>query len=546
MSHPNPSTALARSVVDEMARLGVRLAILSPGSRSAALAIAADQHPELETRLVIDERSAAFHALGAIRASDRPVMVISTSGSASANFFPAVVEADMACLPLIVVSADRPAELQGVGANQTMNQEQLFGLKVRAYGGIEAPDSSRDLNVEWRTTVARLMAAASGIMPGPVHLNIRFREPTVPVTDDGRTCGEEYRFGTPRIDGVRITADEDAVAKMPVITVGRGLVIAGDGVYDRSALERAATEIGWPVLATALSGMRGMGTVSAYHHLLGDGVPDELRPETVVAVGAIGPSARLESLVASANQRVRIDAWARVIDPARNATHVLNGDVADLLGNVDGVADPVWRESWMEADVATRARLGDLLDRATAMSGAGVARTLNDVPWETLVVASSLPIREIDAHLVRSGPVYANRGLSGIDGFISTALGVAGERPRTLALAGDLSLLHDANGFLHDGAVNLTLVVIDNDGGGLFDSLPPARHAPDYERLFVTSPGRDLESLARFHGLGYFEADDPETLRKVCEASLGSEGVDLIRVEVDRVHDLAVRTELGS
>lgn len=186
------------------------------------------------------------------------------------------------------------------------------------------------------------------------------------------------------------------------------------------------------------------------------------------------------------------------------------------------------------------------MDRGTAMSGAGVARALNDVAWEALVVASSLPIREIDAHLVRGGPVYANRGLSGIDGFVSTALGVAGESSRTLALAGDLSLLHDSNGFLQDGSSNLTLVVVDNNGGGLFDSLPPARHGPDYERLFVTPPGRDLETLARFHGLGYAEAEDPEALTKACEDSLDREGVDLIRVEVDRVYDLAVRTELGS
>lgn len=546
MSHPNPSTALARSTVDEMARLGVRLAVVSPGSRSAALAIAACEHPELETRVVIDERSAAFHALGAIRASGRPVVVIATSGTAPANFFPAVVEADMACLPLLVVSADRPTELQGVGANQTMAQEQMFGLKVRAYAGIEAPDASQDRNLEWRATVGRLIGAATGAMPGPVHLNIRFREPTVPVIDDGRTRGDEYPFETPRIDGVRITADEEVAIGMPVMSATRGLLIAGDGPYDRAALKSVAAGLGWPVLATALSGMRGMGTVSAFHHLLADGVPERLRPETVVAVGAIGPSARLESLVASASQRVRIDGWGRVIDPARDATHLLHGDVVELLRMVDGSAEPVWRDSWMEADAATRARLEDLLDRGAAMSGANVARALNEVSWETLVVASSLPIREIDAHLVRGGPVHANRGLSGIDGFVSTALGVAGECPRTLALAGDLSLLHDGNGFLQDGSLNLTVVVVDNKGGGLFDSLPPARHGPDYERLFVTPPRRDLETLARFHGLGYSEADDAEALRAACEDSLDRDGIDLIRVEVDRVYDLAVRTELGS
>lgn len=544
MSHPNPSTALARTVIDEMARLGVRLVLVSPGSRSAALSIAAADHPEMETRVVVDERSAAFHALGAIRASNRPVVVISTSGSASTHFYPAVVEADLACQPLVTVSADRPVELQGVGANQTMGQEHLFGRKVRAYAGIEAPDSSIDRNVEWRSTVARLIGAATGMMPGPVHLNVRFREPTVPVTDDGRTRGEEYPFDTPRIDEAHVPGNRGAGAELPVVSARRGLVIAGDGVYDRSALRSAAADLGWPVLATVLSGMRSEDTVSAYHHLLAQGVPESLRPETVVAVGAIGPSQRLESLVASASERVRIDGWGRVIDPQHNATHRLHADVVDLLGRGVGVAEPGWRGSWLEADTVTKARLASILDGEREMSGAVVARALNGVAWGSLVVASSLPIREVDAHLERTGPVHSNRGVSGIDGFVSTALGVAGESPRTLGLAGDLSLLHDSNGFLNDGDIDLTLVVIDNDGGGLFDSLPQARHAPYYERLFVTPPGRDLEAFARFHRLGYTEASSPGTLSDLCEDSLGRGGIDLIRVEVNRVHDLAVRTRL--
>lgn len=178
------------------------------------------------------------------------------------------------------------------------------------------------------------------------------------------------------------------------------------------------------------------------------------------------------------------------------------------------------------------------------MSGAAVAGVLNDVSWETLVVSSSLPIREIDAHLVRGGPVHANRGVSGIDGFVSTALGVAGASSRTLALCGDLSLLHDGNGFIHDGAIDVTVVVVDNGGGGLFDSLPQARWAPDYERLFVAPPRRDLEVFARFHGLGYTEAGSVEALRVSCEESLGRPGADLIRVPVDRSSDLALRAQL--
>lgn len=543
MTHPNPSTALARVVVDEMANCGVALIVLSPGSRSGALAIAASRHPDVETRVVIDERSAAFHALGAVRATGLPAAAVSTSGTAPANFYPAIVEADMSCVPLIVVSADRPAEMQGIGANQTIDQLEMFGSRVRGFACIEAPDAAQDLNREWRSTVAGLLATAQALPPGPVHLNVRFREPTVPVADDGRTKGDEYPFATPRLESRRDDGGGTPVS-MPELSAERGLVIAGDGEYDREALARRAGELGWPVLATALSGMRGEGVISSYHHLLASGVGSEIRPRTVVVVGSVGPSSRVEDLVASTENRIRIDLWGRRIDPRRNATHVLAGEVNDLLQGVSGAADAGWSAAWSEADRECRARVEGVLASSDEMSGALVASTLNDVDWHGLVVASSLPIREVDAHLHRSGPVFANRGASGIDGFASMALGVASRLPRTLALAGDLSLLHDSNGFLHDDSLDLTIVVIDNQGGGLFDSLPQAGHAPDYERLFVTPPGRDLEVLARFHGLRYAEARDRETLKSAAGEALERPGVDLIRVPVDRRHDLKVRTQL--
>lgn len=531
--------------MDELAHQGVGLVVLSPGSRSAGLAVAGSQHPEIETRVVIDERSAAFHALGAARARWAPVAVVSTSGSAPANFYPAVVEADMSCVPLIVVSADRPAELQGVGANQTIDQVGMFGSKVRASVCIEAPGASDDLNSTWRTAVAGVTAAALGSPPGPGHINVRFREPTVPVSDDGRTTGDEYPLATPRLES-RHVPDPATAVEMPGLPAERGLIIAGDGDYDRASLAARATELGWPVLATALSGMRGDGVITTYHHMLAPGVRDGIRPETVVVVGSVGPSGRVEELVASAGTRVRIDRWGRRIDPGRNATHVLAGDVVDLLEKVTGASGAGWSAVWGEADRQCRDRLAAVLAGSDQMSGPLVASTLNDVDWQSLVVASSLPIREVDAHLRRPGPVFANRGASGIDGFVSTALGVASHRPRTLALVGDLSLLHDSNGFLHDDSIDLTMVVIDNRGGGLFDSLPPASHAPDYERLFVTDPRRDLETLARFHGLGYLEARDPESLRQMVGQSLDRPGVDLIRVPVDRAHDLQVRGQLDS
>jgi len=543
MTHPNASTALARVVVDELACQGVEVMVIAPGSRSGALAIAAAQHPDIETRVVIDERSAAFHALGVARASRVPAAVLSTSGTAPANFFPAIVEADMSFVPLVVISADRPAEMQGVGANQTVDQVEMFGTRTRAYAGIEAPSAGEDSNVLWRGVVTRLVASANGGSPGPVHLNVRFREPTVPVSDDGRVSAEPYGFATPRVRSLPMETGDEAHEDMPVLEADRGLLIAGDGAYDRERLLGRAAELGWPILATALSGMRGRGVVSTYHHLLAKGVPAALQPETVVAVGAIGPSSRLETLIATAPTRVRIDRWGRRVDPERNATHVLHGDVGELLEQARPVSNE-WALSWSEADQRARSRLREILSETRAMSGPAVVVAVDDLDWAALAVASSLPIRDVDAHLDHPGPVFANRGASGIDGFVSTALGVASRIPQTLALAGDLSLLHDSNGFIVDAAIDVTIVVVDNEGGGLFDSLPQARHAPEYERLFVTRPNRSFRDLARFHGLRYEEAGDMAGLARAVGESLHRPGIDLIRVSVDREHDLAVRAQM--
>lgn len=544
MTHPNASTALARVVVDELADRGVEVVVIAPGSRSGALAIAAAAHDGLDTVVVVDERSAGFHSLGVARASGRASAVISTSGTAAANFYPALIEADMSCVPLVVITADRPAEMQGIGANQTIDQVGMFGAKVRASVNFEAPDEATDLNATWRTEVGRAVAAATYGRPGPVHINVRFREPTVPVSDDGRTVGVEYPFDTPRLAVAGQVPEPADPSDLPRLNAARGLIIAGDGRYDRDELAKRAASIGWPVLATAVSGMRGGDVVTTYHHLLGHGVPTEARPDTVVAVGAIGPSLRLENLVASAGHRVRIDAWGRRVDPGRNATDVLAGDVNDLLDRVDGVETGDWSARWLELGRDRLAGLRARLDESEVMTGAAVAVTLDQVDWGSLVVASSLPIREVDAHLTRSGQVLANRGASGIDGFVSTALGAASRIPRTVAFAGDLSLLHDSNGFINDASIDLTLVVVDNGGGGLFDSLPQARHAPDYERLFVTDPHRDLSVLAEFHGLRYEEATNPRDLDRLAREGLARPGIDLIRVPVDRQHDLEMRAQL--
>jgi 2-succinyl-5-enolpyruvyl-6-hydroxy-3-cyclohexene-1-carboxylate synthase len=549
MTRPNPSTALAEVIVDELARNGVRLVVASPGSRSAALVIAASRHPALETVMALDERSAAFHALGRAKTAGEPAAVVSTSGTAPANWYPAVVEADMSLTPLILVSADRPAEMRGIGANQTIDQMRLFGDRVRLFTAIEAP-ADDDLNDEWRRTICRAISASRGLdgRPGPAHVNVAFREPTVPVADDGRTMAGPYPHPIEgRVDGGPwVEADVPAPGDPIRIPFSmRGLVIAGEGAYDGASLLEEATRLGWPVVATALSGLRGKPVVDAYHHMLAGDLPEHLRPELVVAVGSHGPSERLDRLFALGRHRVRIDRWGRAIDPGLNTTLAVSADPVAVLGTVepDQEPDPGWSASWIEAGRRVRQALIELLS-ASSLTGAGVATALDRVDWGCLVVGSSLPIREIDAHITRAGPVVANRGASGIDGMVSTALGAASVMERTVGVIGDLSLLHDGNGYLCDRVGDLVMVVVNNGGGGLFDSLPPATHAPDYERLFVTPQRRDLALFADFHGLEYRAVADIADLLGFVESLLSSGGLSLVEVPVDRAVDLSTRRAL--
>lgn len=552
MTQPNPSTALARTFIDELARGGARLAVISPGSRSAALAIAASEHPLLETTISLDERSGGFFALGRSKASGEPSVVISTSGTAPANYFPAVVEADMSLTPLIVVSADRPADLRGVGANQTIDQKHLFGRKVRRFIDIPAADPEDDLNSYWRSTAAEAVARARGAggRPGPVHVNIGFREPTVPVADDGRTRSAPYLHPTGgRGDGGPWMDWELPAPPAPPdlgdLHAKRPLLVLGDGDYDRERLLRVVEEAGWVVLATALSGLRGRKTVGAYHHLLAGGVPPTLRPDLAVSVGAIGPSPRLETLIASAPVRIRVDRWGRRLDPERTATHLVHADPAALLEELSfHRVGRAWAERWEGAELATRQALAEVIDSTGEPTGASTVRALDSTPWETLVAGSSLPVREVDAHLTRAAMVIGNRGASGIDGFVSTARGVASTGLATVAVSGDLALLHDQNGLLIEGRENLVLVVLDNEGGGLFDSLPQAVHAPQYERLFVTPPQRDLESLARFHGIPALTVNSPSGVVEAVTRGLESGATHIVRVPIDRKADLEMRSAL--
>jgi 2-succinyl-5-enolpyruvyl-6-hydroxy-3-cyclohexene-1-carboxylate synthase len=322
------------------------------------------------------------------------------------------------------------------------------------------------------------------------------------------------------------------------------LIVVGEGDFDVQAVTAAAHRLRWPILGTASSGARDGAVISTYHHLLVEGVPERLAPETVLTVGRVGPSDRIGALTGLPVPQVHIDPWGTWSDPRRHATHMIQGDPVLTLDAIEPAKDESLVDSWLGADAAMRIALDDMLADEPAPTGPWVARELSRAQFDLLVVASSMPIRDVDAHTVHDGRVVANRGASGIDGFVSTALGVASCGRRTLALAGDLSLLHDAGGWVTDHPGDIVFVVVDNGGGGLFDLLPQAEHAPAFERLFITPHGLDLSRLAAAYGLGASVVDRVPGLAATLAGLAETGGAHVLVVPVDRETDLKQRRAL--
>lgn len=532
----NPSTALARVLVDELVRAGVGEAVLSPGSRSAPLAMAlhaADVAGRLRLHVRVDERSAGFLALGLAKGSHRPVPVVTTSGTAVVNLHPAVLEARHAGVPIVVLSADRPAELRGTGANQTTDQVKVFGSAVVAFAEIPAPEVVPAGSSAWRSTVGRLLAAAIR-EPGPVHLDVAFRDPLLPDPQAGGLPVELH--GRP--GGHPWTKVDRPASLAPVeLALGaRTVVVAGDdsGPPARQLAERA----GWPLLAEASSGARtGAAPVAAYRLLLRRLGP---RVQRVVTFGHPTLSRAVSSLLARTDvEHVVVSQRPDWVDAGLQASRVVPA------ATVPGTDDPAWARLWQEAD----RRVGAVLDHLLAsepLSGLHVAREVSAcLPTGGLLfVGASQPARDLDlvavAHPVgERRMVMANRGLAGIDGAVSTAVGLAlVRRPtRSLALMGDLTFLHDRNGLLIGPAEprpDLTLVVVNDDGGAIFNVLEQGAeaYAMAFERVFGTPTGADVAATCASTGVPHRRVDDLPGLQRALATPSG--GIEVVEVRVDR------------
>lgn len=503
----NQSTTLARTIVRQILEAGVKDVVISPGSRNAPLSIAFYQASErglitLHTR--IDERTAAFFALGIAKASKRPVPIVCTSGTAVANYHPAILEASHSNQPLLVLTADRPAELRCTGSNQTTEQARIFGKAVRYFADISGAAYPMELPF-------------NSLKSGPVHLNIQFTEPLSP--DDDSDWLSNLRNNPPHEFTRKSAGTLYTKSTRGILVIGHDR--AGFSVEDVTAFTKS---LNWPVIAEdPLSFPDAISHASIF--LTSQSITEELAPDTVVVIGRTTLSRPINRIINSARKTIVIDPRMLTVDSDRAADQKFT----DLPTVEFAGFDLEYAERWKKYSVRAAKLVGDI----NTWSEALVAREIGNglATGTTLFISSSRPIRDIEGFAApRSGvETFANRGLAGIDGNISTALGIASQRKETIAVLGDLSFLHDITGLIHHEKINLKIVVINNNGGGIFSTLSH-RGVAGFEEIFGTPHNLDLTKIASAFGLAISVVTNQAEL--ISELSKPVMGLSLVEVVV--------------
>lgn len=578
MNAPNRNLLYARVVVDELARSGLRAVCIAPGSRSTPLVMAFAEHPDIRVYSHIDERSAAFFALGLALAGDKPVALVCSSGTATANFYPAVIEAHYAHIPLIVMTADRPPEIRDSGANQTVDQVKLYGDHVLWAVDMPLPEAApAPLTIRaLRTTANRAYALANGALKGTVHLNFPFRKPLEPTVvpgdaveiDDGRP---ERRPFTIHSRGLLMaTYEQIEHIAQAVHDRRRGVIVCGPrsprGDFPL-VVQRLAAASGFPILADVQSSVRFHDDTTSDQVVIAGGYESYAQampaPDLILHFGALSTSPVLDAYLAKADAyRIMISADGAWTDANHQIDAFIHAEpitlcltAANWLAGNPRPADAGWLTAWRTAEQVTWATLDE------AMTGAfydvpAVAAALSALPADSyLYLANSLPVRHADQF---SRPnalkwrVLCNRGASGIDGTISSALGAATyarqlDRPLAL-ISGDLAFYHDLNGLLAVKRLGIgaAMIVLNNDGGAIFHRLPVAGFDPPFTDLFITPHGMTFAATAQQYGIDYVQADDAASVQVAVAAAIRDRRAVIIEVTTDAKADLAHRAALMS
>ena len=503
----NTSTTLARTIVRQILEAGITDVVISPGSRNAPLTIAfyeASAHKKITLHTRIDERTAAFFALGITKATGKPVPIVCTSGTAVANYHPAVLEASHSNLPLLVITADRPAELRKTGANQTTEQARIFGKAVRYFADVSGAAYPLELPL-------------NSLKSGPVHLNVQFAEPL--NSDGGSDWLENLKVNQPK--------DFNRKAAGTFYTKStRGVLVVGHdrGGFSVAEVEEFSTQLGWPLIAEdPLSFPSALSHASLF--LTSQTISDDLAPDTVVVIGRTTLSRSINRMISMARKTIVIDPRTLTVDSDRAADQKFTA-----LPVIEApTVDEEYLARWKKYSTRAAKKVSDL----SLWSEALVAREIGaGIPTGTsLYISSSRPIRDIEGFAVARGGVetFANRGLAGIDGNISTALGIASHRQSTIALLGDLSFLHDITGLIHHEQINLKIFVVDNNGGGIFSTLSH-RGVAGFEEIFGTPHNLDLLKIAAAFGLTTSTVENQSQLQS--ELAKPVVGLSLVLVKV--------------
>ncbi len=581
MDFENRNYALAGAFVDELARCGLEHVCICPGSRSSPLAIAFARHPGIRTWVHLDERSASFFALGMARATGKPVAVVCSSGTASANFLPAVVEARYGSVPLLALTADRPPEMVDWGALQTIDQTRIYGSHAKWSVNMPPPEATTEMMSYSRSAACRVYFSAGSAPAGPVHVDFPFREPLEPVdapSDFPDSVPEQERAAwSGREDGKpfvlspeyeRKPRSED-IQQLAASLAGteRGIIVCGpqNGSMPTEAITELAWKLGYPLLTDALSGLRcgphdRSLVIDSYDAFIRDGeLAESLAPELVIRLGALPVSKPLTQYLEKHKQarHILVDENNDWRDPFRLTSQLFQVSPALFCESLSpalhvGRSDGEWSRRWRRIAGSSRDALDDALEECGEMfEGKVFSRLAALLPDDTVLFAgNSMPIRDMDTFFPstrRSIQFMANRGASGIDGVVSSALGVAAVSQKKVVLVlGDISLYHDMNGLLAAKAhgLNATIIVLNNNGGGIFSFLPQADYRDVFETYFGTPHGLTFGAAAEMYGLDYSLADDWDTFDRSVLESLSGEGVALIEAPGDRERNVMLHRRM--
>lgn len=562
------------TLIDEFVRSGVRHAVLSPGSRSSPLTIALLANPDIEVHVRLDERSACFFALGLALESGIPALMVTTSGTAAAELHAGVVEADLAGVPLIVCTADRPPELHGVGAPQTIDQTHLYGSAPRYFLDFGVPDAST--RSRWRSLASRLFleATSSPLGPGPVHANLPFREPLVGPIDE---LPEPSPNGKGWHHPSRARGSDDVTLERFLLAVQgaeRGVFVVGAGAFERDprSLISLADQLGWPVLTDARGIAREPFDALVVHSdgiLRSAAATAELMPDLICHFGASHAGRVMEGWLAKMAEagvpQVLVDPYGRLEDPGRGAGEVIGADpVALVAQTLEALAhvgsDHDFLDAWRRADDAADAAIGATLATTSGLSEPWIARRLVEIApaTSTLFTSSSMPIRDLEWFGPRrhgAPRLLANRGANGIDGVTSTLLGVAASAsaagaPPVLGLIGDLAFLHDLSGLVWgslEACPGATLVLIDNAGGGIFNFLayPDLLDDSTFERGFGTPQSVDLPAVIAGFGIPLTEVEDAEAFDDAVQRGIEEATLSIVLCRTERRSNVALHAEIN-